>query len=756
MTATLTRITTSPELNEALTPGFRAQGPEAGDQCSGQEKARPLRPLREIVYTRIAIFVSVVSTLVASFALAEIVAVRFRDSHTTLAVVELFFALNFGFLMYRIVSFQINRLAFFKRLRSCPELTRDELESVFERQARPLAILVPAYCEEVNVLRMTLMSAALSEYPDRRVVLLIDNPPNPTDGAAQKALAATRELVRELDAMLRKQERRYAAELSWFEERRRLGRLDFDWERRQIATLYRETAKWLEHQASTYEIRDHYDRLYVSRVLREPARAHRERAAQFESAQGAANAPDERRIAREYRRLAAIFAAPTTSFERKRFVNLSHAPNKAMNLNSYIGLIGKSFREVVGPGGLHLEQCAPEASDFTVRGAEYLITLDADSMLLGDYALKLTHIMDQPWAARFAVVQSPFSAVQGSTSILERAAGAQTDVQWFCTQGSTRYRASFWVWANALLRKEALDDIRETVEERGFEVDRYIHDRTLVEDTESTIDLVARGWQVYCHPERLSYTATPADFGALGIQRRRWSNGPVLILPKLAKYLTTGSGKFSRLPETVLRFYTLSAVLASASVLFIITVPFPDGRRFPAFFLMACVLPYYWLFTRDLMNCGYEWWDLPRAHALDLALIPVNLSGLLNSLWQGITGRRSPFVRTPKVAHRTVVAPIFVITLLALLAAVIWWTYLMMRNEGLRYGIYGVLNAVYLSYGIAGYIGLRAGLSDIALHVAHRFQWTREIPKKLAAERDAIATATTGPNTERVLSEAVQ
>jgi hypothetical protein len=38
-------------------------------------------------------------------------------------------------------------------------------------------------------------------------------------------------------------------------------------------------------------------------------------------------------------------ASEITSFERKRYVSLSHEPNKAMNLNSYMGLMGGTYRE---------------------------------------------------------------------------------------------------------------------------------------------------------------------------------------------------------------------------------------------------------------------------------------------------------------------------------------------------------------------------------------------------------------------------
>ena len=41
--------------------------------------------------------------------------------------------------------------------------------------------------------------------------------------------------------------------------------------------------------------------------------------------------------------LLAIFDATVTGFERKRYVSLSREANKAMNLNSYIGLMGGGY-----------------------------------------------------------------------------------------------------------------------------------------------------------------------------------------------------------------------------------------------------------------------------------------------------------------------------------------------------------------------------------------------------------------------------
>jgi cellulose synthase (UDP-forming) len=40
-------------------------------------------------------------------------------------------------------------------------------------------------------------------------------------------------------------------------------------------------------------------------------------------------------------------------------------------------------------------------------------------------------------------------------------------------------------------------------------VRRYIQDRTVIEDTESSIDLVAHDWTLFNYDERLSYSAPP-------------------------------------------------------------------------------------------------------------------------------------------------------------------------------------------------------------------------------------------------------
>ena len=189
-----------------------------------------------------------------------------------------------------------------------------------------------------------------------------------------------------------------------------------------------------------------------------------------------------------YRRLAWTFRAEITWFERKLYASLSHEANKAMNLNSYIGLMGRSFEPRETPEGVILPPSANTGS-IVIPDADFLLTLDADSVLLPEYCLRLVHLMMQPENPRLGVAQTPYSAFPGSATRMERLAGATTDLQHIVHQGMSYHGATFWVGANAVIRKRALDDIVEMEYTGGHEIRRYVQDRTVIEDTESSLDL---------------------------------------------------------------------------------------------------------------------------------------------------------------------------------------------------------------------------------------------------------------------------
>ena len=111
---------------------------------------------------------------------------------------------------------------------------------------------------------------------------------------------------------------------------------------------------------------------------------------------------------------------------------------------------------------------ARNAGSLVIPDSDYILTLDADSVLLREYCLRLVHQLELPENSRVAVIQTPYSAFPGSATRLERLAGATTDLQHILHQGMTYYDATFWVGANAVLRKRALEDIEEVDTSSGF------------------------------------------------------------------------------------------------------------------------------------------------------------------------------------------------------------------------------------------------------------------------------------------------
>jgi hypothetical protein len=315
-----------------------------------------------------------------------------------------------------------------------------------------------------------------------------------------------------------------------------------------------------------------------------------------------------------------------------------------------------------------------------------------------------------------AVAQTPYTAIPRAPGRLERVAGATTDIQYLIHQGFTRHGATFWVGANAVLRRAALRELRFTRRERGFEVPCFIQDRTPIEDTESSLDLVALGWTLYNHPERLAYSATPPDFGALVIQRRRWAHGGLILLPKLFRTLIRRPRRLAGLAEGWIRcHYLVSIACVNVSLLVLLLHPFEHSMR--GVWLPVASVPYFALYGRDLVLCGYRPLDLVRVYALNLLLLPVNLAGVLNSLRQALTRRRTPFARTPKVQARTAVAPVYLLTQCALVGFLLVELPLEFARGRWLHALFVAVNGGLLAYAFGHFIGLRAALEDLRVQL---------------------------------------
>ena len=123
-----------------------------------------------------------------------------------------------------------------------------------------------------------------------------------------------------------------------------------------------------------------------------------------------------------------------------------------------------------------------------------------------------------------------------------------------------------------------------------------------------------------------------------------------------------------------------------------------------SYILPLTALPYFLLYARDLRYSGYKVNDLLRVYALNLVLIPVNLGGVLKSLQQAVTGKRTPFGRTPKVSGRTGIPTRYLVAEYALLAFWIGGCLYDIANHRWVSAIFVFANALMLAYAIRYFV----------------------------------------------------
>jgi cellulose synthase (UDP-forming) len=639
--------------------------------------------------------------------------------------------LIFAVFMFGSFTYQVSRLSFFLNVRKRTRAAQESLARFRSRKSpAPRAeIVVPSYREEPHVIWQTLMSAALVDYPNRGVVLLLDNPPNPTSRADRDLLLSSWAQVDLINDMLAPIAAQFADSADEFRAQApaTVGLLAAA---ATAAGLRERAALWLERVATEVEAgafggsNDHTRAFFISHILREPAQAHRARAQELREQAQTQEQLTYEQLASEFDTLATMFQTQVSLFERKTYANLSHLPTKAANLNSYISVMGRRLTTRSSAKGLELvdaDASTPASELIEPQDAKYVIILDADSFLLPNYAMSMIAAMESPGNERAAVMQTPYTAIPNTPHVLERAAGATTDIYFYVTEGMGFANSGFWVGASATIRKEALLDIATKHEERGYVFPAYIQDTTVIEDTGATIDLISRGWRVENYPARLSYSATPSDFGALVVQRRRWANGGLVILPSLIKHLFTVRPTFRNILEGLLRLhYLIMPACISISMLLMLVYPF-DFKRVSSW-IYVTLPPYLYLVCRDLKFTGYKRLEIVRAYTLFLVLLPVVLTGVANSLIQLIFGVKAQFGRTPKIDQRTAVP----LTTTAAIVAVFGWSLTIsyadfQRGDGMH-AVFAFSNAFALGYGIVSLIGLRAIGEDVVNAVARLFR----------------------------------
>ena len=629
-------------------------------------------------------------------------------------------------LLYSSLVYLFARLFYFKTLTRGEQ--PDEKATAAILAGSTLTILVPSYCEEKTIIWRTLVSAALVEHHNRRVVLLVDDPPNPSGPDDKLTLANSRAVTREVHQLFAPVADRFRENIAQIQ----LSGADLRDKTLAAARLYDEAADFVERIADDLANREsnrfanHTQIFFIERILKAPAQEYRAQALLQNGLQA-----DE--LACEFNRLGCLFRVEITLFERKVYANLPKNSDKATNLNAYLSLMGRNCRIETRSGAKFIVDAAQDhhaADTLHFPDADYVLILDADSLVLNSYARTLLAIMEGPNGTRIGVAQTPYLAFPNALRPLERAAGATTDIQFVIHQGMGALNAGFWVGANALVRMKAFRDIARPAREADCSYLKFVQDRTVIEDTGSTLDMCVKNWRVHNHHEGLAYSATPQDFGSLLIQRRRWANGGLVLLRDLFRYLRNMKFTAADIGEALMRLhYLASQAFSSIAVLLLLLYPF--DTRLISSFLPLTALPYYFLCGRDLQRFGYRWSDLLRVFSLNLVLLPVILGGVVKSLDQIIRGRKTPFVRTPKIEGRTSVPPVYLLAEIFLLGYLGMILHYDVARNDRGHAFFALMSAAAFGYGCIEMIGVQAMVVDIfrgALHFVQRISGRMILP----------------------------
>lgn len=158
-----------------------------------------------------------------------------------------------------------------------------------------------------------------------------------------------------------------------------------------------------------------------------------------------------------------------------------------------------------------------------------------------------------------------------------------------------------------------------------------------------------------------------------------------------------------------------SIAWSNFGLVFLLAYPY-DGRLLSPLVLLSA-LPYFIAMSSDLKYCRYSYSDIFRIYGFNLILLPVNIAGVAKSLQQGLTTKKIPFARTPKIKNRTaaglpyVLAPLFIIG---------FSLFTLWRNiQGQNWGnaAFAGFNAFTATWAIVSYIGVGNLLIDIWLGV---------------------------------------
>lgn len=278
---------------------------------------------------------------------------------------------------------------------------------------------------------------------------------------------------------------------------------------------------------------------------------------------------------------------------------------------------------------------------------ELIAIFDADFVPDPEFLLKTVPFFEKK---QVGMVQSRWTHLNEGHSLLTRLQAFALDAHFMVEQIGRNAQGAFinFNGTGGLWRKTCILDAGNW------------EDDTLTEDLDLSYRAQKKGWEFIYRPDIESPAELPPVMSAIKSQQFRWTKGGAECAKKhLLSVLSQGFGWRKKIHATA---HLLNAVIFIAVFLVSLSsIPvwfafykgmIPDILfQSAAIFLLGFVIIALVYFFANLGLVGYSWkgimrflWELPLFLSVSMGLALHNGQ----AVWEGLTGKKSPFIRTPK------------------------------------------------------------------------------------------------------------
>ncbi|MCR9016500.1 cellulose synthase family protein [Aquiflexum gelatinilyticum] len=282
-----------------------------------------------------------------------------------------------------------------------------------------------------------------------------------------------------------------------------------------------------------------------------------------------------------------------------------------------------------------------------VAEGEFIAIFDADFVPDPDFLMKtIGHFKDD----KVGMVQTRWTHLNEEYSVLTRLQAFALDAHFMVEQMGRNGQHAFinFNGTGGIWRKRCILDAGNW------------HDDTLTEDLDLSYRAQQKGWKFIYRPDIKSPSELPPVMSAIKSQQFRWTKGGAECAVKhlgnvLSKKLPfkTKLHATAHLLNAVIFIAVLLVSLSSIPIWWAFNQGYIPDSYFQgaAVFFVGFVIIALVYFFANLSLVDYSWkgigrflWELPLFLAVSMGLALHNAQ----AVWEGLTGKRSPFIRTPK------------------------------------------------------------------------------------------------------------